>query len=125
MKRNADQIELTGISADGFHGVLAIEQTHGQRFCVDVVLELDLSPAARSDDLALTVDYDQVASSVTNRITGEPYRLIETLADRIAADCLEYTAVTAVQVTVHKPLAPVAAQVANVAVSVRRERARP
>jgi dihydroneopterin aldolase len=122
MQSRVDRILLTGITASGFHGVLAAEQSHGQEFRVDLALELPLLPAATADDLALTVDYDQLATAVTERITGVPVKLIETLAERIALDCLEIPAVAAVEVTLHKPSAPVAARVVDVAVAIRREK---
>ena len=45
-----DQIAVRGISAIGYHGVLEHERREGQRFVVDVVVALDLRPAAGSDD---------------------------------------------------------------------------
>jgi dihydroneopterin aldolase len=50
-----DRITLTGLRARGRHGVYDFERERGQDFVVDVVLELDLGPAARSDDMADTV----------------------------------------------------------------------
>ena len=122
---SADRIELQGLSATGYHGVLEEERRDGQLFVVDLVLELDLGPAARRDDLALTVDYAHVAGVALSRVTGPPVRLIETLAESIAADVLSDDAVDAVEVTVHKPHAPIGHLVGDVRVRVRRERGTP
>lgn len=122
---SADRIELQGLSATGYHGVLEEERRDGQLFVVDLVLELDLGPAARRDDLALTVDYARVAGAALSRVTGPPVRLIETLAESIAADVLSDDAVDAVEVTVHKPHAPIGHLVGDVRVRVRRERGTP
>jgi dihydroneopterin aldolase / 2-amino-4-hydroxy-6-hydroxymethyldihydropteridine diphosphokinase len=120
-----DQIVLRGISATGFHGVLDFERRDGQEFVVDVVMDVDLSHAGASDDLADTVNYAEVAADVVGHITGEPLDLIEALAERIAASVLTRHLVEAVEVTVHKPEAPVGHPFTDVQVKVRRERETP
>ena len=122
MSETSDRISLTGITAEGRHGVLPLEKRHGQVFSVDVSLVVDLEPAGQADDLEFTVDYDQVARAVVARLTGEPVELIETLAVRIAEDCLANPIVQAVHVTVHKAAAPVSVRVGDVAVTVFRDR---
>lgn len=117
-----DRIAITGIQAFGHHGVLPHEREFGQRFVVDVVLELSLAAAGRSDDLADTVDYGALSGDVAAIVAGEPADLIETVAERIAAQALVDERVQAVEVTVHKPAAPVPVVAAEVAVTVRRER---
>lgn len=119
---NHDEIRLTGIEAFGFHGVLESERSQGQTFFVDVALSLDLAAAGKSDDLAATVDYSDVAQRIHDLITGPAFDLIETLAERIAELCLSYSLVREVEVTVHKPSAPIAVAFKNVAVVVRRGR---
>jgi len=115
-----DRIELRGVRARGRHGVLPAERELGQEFRVDVSLELDLGPAASTDDLRRTVHYGLLAEAVAARVAGEPYALIEALAGRIADDCLADPLVGAVEVTVHKPAAPIAVPFDDVSVRVRR-----
>ena len=79
----------------------------GQEFVVDAVLWLDTAPAAATDDLELTADYGAMADRLAAIVAGEPVALIETLADRLAAACLADAAVREVEITVHKPHAPV------------------
>jgi dihydroneopterin aldolase len=117
-----DRIELRGVAARGFHGVFDHERRDGQTFVVDVVLGVDTRPAAASDDLALTVDYGAVGADVVAAIEGEPLDLIEALAQRIADACLARDGVQAVEVTVHKPEAPVGVPFADVAVVISRTR---
>jgi dihydroneopterin aldolase / 2-amino-4-hydroxy-6-hydroxymethyldihydropteridine diphosphokinase len=117
-----DRIVLEGVSARGHHGVLAWEKQQGQRFVVDLTLEVDLSRPGESDDLAHTVNYAQVAADVVAIIGGEPLDLIEAVAHRIALAALAYPLVEAVEVTVHKPEAPVGVPFTDVSVRVRRER---
>lgn len=120
-----DRIVLQGISARGFHGVLDAEKIEGQDFVVDVALEVDLRRAGRSDLLLHTVSYAEVASDVVALITGPSLDLIETLADRIAAAALRRPLVQAVEVTVHKPQAPVGVPFGDVRVVVVRQRDEP
>lgn len=117
-----DRITLTGITAVGHHGVFEHERRDGQPFTVDVVLHLDLRAAADSDNLANTADYADVADRVLGVITGAPYNLIETVAERIARSILGSCDAAAVEVTVHKPQAPLAVAFADVAVTIFRER---
>lgn len=117
-----DKITLTGITAVGHHGVFEHERRDGQPFVVDVVLYLDLRPAGKSDDLTGTAHYGELAEQVTELITGEPLNLIEALAERIASSILSSFAVDAVEVTVHKPKAPIEVPFGDVAVSIYRER---
>ncbi len=119
----SDQIRLTGLTARGRHGVYDFEREQGQDFVVDVVLALDLGPAAASDDVADTVHYGELADQLVEIITGEPVNLIETLAERLAGACLADPRVAAATVTVHKPQAPIAHAFADVAVTLTRGRA--
>jgi dihydroneopterin aldolase len=118
----SDRIVLRGLRVRGFHGVLPAERRDGQLFGVDVVLEVDVSAAADADDLALTVDYGTVARQVERIVAGDPVDLLETLATRIAAVCLAHRGVTAAEVTVHKPSAPIGVPFDDIAVTVRRTR---
>ena len=117
-----DRISLTGITAFGHHGVFDSERQQGQRFIVDVTCILDLSSAASSDDLGKTIDYGVLAQAVFADIERDPLNLIEALADRIAITCLRYDTIQCVEVTVHKPQAPMPVDVADVAVTLTRSR---
>ena len=116
----SDRIALRGVRAHGRHGVLPEERENGQEFVVDAVLKLDTRMAAASDDLADTVDYGSLAQRLADVVTGEPCDLIETLAHRLAEVCLADPRVFEVEVTVHKPQAPIAVPFDDVAVTVVR-----
>jgi dihydroneopterin aldolase len=117
-----DTITLTGLRVHGHHGVLAHERRDGQEFVIDAVLLLDTRPAARSDDLADTVDYGSLAGALAEIVAGEPVDLIETLAARLVDACLIDERVNEAQVTVHKPSAPIPLTFGDVAVTIRRTR---
>lgn len=106
-------ITLTGLRARGFHGVLPEERRQGQEFVVDA--ELEVHRAGGDDDLATTVDYGSLAEALTEDIETEPVNLIETLAERLLATCLDAGAARAT-VTVHKPAAPIDVPFSDVAV---------
>lgn len=118
----SDRIVLTGLRARGRHGVLPAERELGQEFVVDVVLRLDVRPAASGDDLLRTVDYGALADRLVAVVEGDPVNLIETLAERLAAVCLDPPQVHEVEVTVHKPSAPVPHPFADIAVTIQRSR---
>ena len=115
-----DRIALRGLRVFGRHGVLEHERRDGQDFLVDVVLDVDTRAAAASDDLADTVDYGTLADALAAVVGGEPVDLIETPADRLAKVCLADERVISVEVTVHKPAAPIAHAFSDVTVTVVR-----
>lgn len=117
-----DVLALRGIRARGYHGVLPEERRDGQVFVVDAVLHLDTRAAAASDQLAQTIDYADLAHQLVAIVGGDPVNLIETLAERLAACCLHSAEVHRVEVTVHKPDAPLGCDVDDVSVTVVRER---
>ncbi len=117
-----DRISLRGLRAFGRHGVLPSERANGQEFIVDVVLWLDTRPAAAADDLSLTVDYGHLADRLAEITAGQPVALIETLAERLAAECLSDQRVSQAEVTVHKPDAPVRPPLRDVTVTIVRRR---
>ena len=120
---SADRITLTGLRVFGWHGVLAHERAHGQVFVLDVVAWLDLRAAAESDALEHTVHYGEMAECAAAIVGGEPYSLIEALAGRVGDELLQHWPLDAVEITVHKPAAPIPLDFADVAVTVLRHRA--
>lgn len=119
-----DTITLTGVHANGTHGVLTFEHERPQTFVVDVTLHLDLAAAGQSDDLNDTIDYGRVAKDIVAVIEGPHVDLIERLAQRIADKILaDAPAVASIDVTVHKPHAPIVVAFADVSVSISRVRA--
>jgi len=117
---SSDRIRLSGLRVRGHHGVLPAERRDGQDFVVDVALELDLRPAAASDDLAATVDYGALAERLAAVVAGEPVDLLEALAGRLADVCLQSPLVRSAEVTVHKPQAPIGVRFGDVSVTVIR-----
>jgi dihydroneopterin aldolase len=119
---DSDRITLTGLRVHGRHGVHEHERAHGQEFVVDATVWLDLGAAAATDQLSATLDYGVLAQRAAQIVGGAPCNLIETVAARIATDVLTDHRVQAVEVTVHKPAAPLPLPYTDVAVTTRRSR---
>jgi dihydroneopterin aldolase len=117
-----DEIRLTGLTVFGRHGVFEHERENGQEFVIDLRLRLGLADAAASDDVVDTVHYGELAEQVAAVVAGEPVNLIETLAQRIADVVLADPKVQHVDVTVHKPHAPIPLTFSDVSVAISRSR---
>ena len=117
-----DHLTLTGLRAFGHHGVFAEERENGQEFVLDVAVWLDFRGASEGDDLDQTVHYGVLAEQIVAAVERDPVDLIETLAERIASLVLENRSANAVQVTVHKPSAPITVPFADVSVTITRVR---
>ena len=120
-----DRIVLRGLRVRGHHGVFEHERREGQDFLVDLVVWLDFAAATASDDLADTLHYGELAERVAAIVAGPPVNLIEVVAGRVADEVLTDARVQAVEVTVHKPQAPIPQDFADVAVVVHRTRPGP
>ena len=123
MSDMSDHVFVTGLALHAYHGVMQHEADVGQTFTLDLVLDIDLSEASRSDKITHTVGYDQVVNVAAQVFRAQRYRLIEAAAGAVADAVLErFAQVTAVRVTVHKPHAPIAATFADVGVTLTRTR---
>lgn len=118
-----DTVFVTGLALHAYHGVMQHEAKVGQTFQLDLVLDIDLTEASRSDKLAHTVGYDQVVDVASAAFCGRRYRLVEAAAGAVAEGVLDrFPTVLSVRVTVHKPHAPIAATFADVGVTITRAR---
>ena len=120
--RPDDRLSLRGLRGRGHHGVFEHERRDGQEFVVDVELGLDTRAAAVGDDLAATVHYGELAERLHAAMTSDPVDLIETLAQRLAEVCLAESPVVWVEVTVHKPHAPITVPFDDVCLTIHRSR---
>lgn len=117
-----DEITLTGLRANAFHGVLEEERRAGQVFIIDVTVYLSLERAASTDDLDETIHYGELAGKVVAAVESDPVDLIETVAERVADVVLAHRRAVLTKVTVHKPGAPIAVPFEDVAVTITRGR---
>ena len=118
----SDQIEICGLEVFGYHGVYESEQATGQRFRLDILLDVDMHIPARTDELRDALDYARVVDDVAHLVRATRYRLLEALASRIADHLLDFPRVAAAAVRVTKPDVELNESVREVAVTVRRAR---
>jgi 7,8-dihydroneopterin aldolase/epimerase/oxygenase len=118
----SDRITLRGMRFMGRHGVTPDERAEPQPFEVDLVLDLDLSRAATSDDLADTVDYGAAFLVARRIVEGRSFHLLEALAGAIADAVLAAFPVQEVEARVRKPKAPLPGAFETVEVRLRRGR---
>lgn len=119
----ADRIELTGLECFGYHGVFAEEKRTGQPFIVDITCWLNFAEAAADDDLTKTINYAELAEVAAEVVEGPARDLIETVATDVAnAAMRRFEELYAVEVTIHKPNAPIPRTFGDVAVVARRSR---
>jgi dihydroneopterin aldolase len=118
-----DQVFVSGLALHAYHGVMQHEAKVGQTFNIDLVLDLDLAEASRTDKLAHTVGYDQVVDVASKAFCARRYRLVEAAAGAVAEAVLgRFPQVETVRVTIHKPHAPIAATFQDVGVAIVRTR---
>ncbi|WP_419842295.1 dihydroneopterin aldolase [Candidatus Poriferisodalis sp.] len=115
-----DRIELRDLRAVCVIGALAHERTAPQPLRIDVDLYADLAEAGASDDLRATVDYGAACDLIMTLCSQTQPRLLERLAELIAAALCRIDAVTAATVTVAKLRPPVAADLGTSAVRITR-----
>ena len=113
-------IELQGIELHGFHGVLDDERRDGQRFLVDLELDLADDTAAASDDIEDAVDYRDVVETIVAVSNGRAYHLLEAFAAAIADALVARFPLTRARVRVRKPDVELARPLDHAAVIVER-----
>jgi 7,8-dihydroneopterin aldolase/epimerase/oxygenase len=119
----SDSVFVTGLVLHAHHGVGDDEGRIGQQFVVDLVLDVDLAAAARSDKLADTVNYGELIEVASHAFRAKRYRLVEAAAGAVADAVLAaFPRISRLQVTVHKPHAPIAAVFGDVGVTLVRLR---
>ncbi|MEU8897687.1 dihydroneopterin aldolase [Nocardia sp. NPDC048505] len=120
---STDRIELRGLRVFAHHGVFDFERRDGQEFVVDLTLWTDFAAAAKSDDIADTVHYGELAERAVRIVQGTPRNLIETVVTELADDVMTDPRVTRCEVVLHKPSAPIPHAFADVRVVTTRSRA--
>ena len=118
-----DRIFLRGLTAECVIGFIDWERRVKQTVVVDLEMPVDCARASASDEVADTVDYKRVAKRVLAYIEASEFKLVETLAQRLAVLLLEEFALDWVRLSVNKPGAIRNSR--DVGVSIERRRADP
>jgi 7,8-dihydroneopterin aldolase/epimerase/oxygenase len=96
-----DILDIKGLSINTRIGVHAWEQRILQRLLVDISIRVDIS--ACNDELGNTIDYDNLCQQVTQHVESNTFKLIETVANTIAALIINEFKIAEVTVSVSKP----------------------
>jgi 7,8-dihydroneopterin aldolase/epimerase/oxygenase len=119
----SDAIFVNGLVLHAYHGVMPHEGKVGQPFVLDLVLDIDLTEASRTDKLRHTVSYELLVRTVSEAFCARRYRLVEAAAGAVADAVLErYPLLRGIRITVRKPHAPIAATFEDVGVTITRAR---
>lgn len=117
-----DKITLKSMQFYAYHGVYEVEREIGQFFEVDVELFGDLREAAKTDDLANTVDYGSVYETVKHAITNYKFKLLESAAQNIADEVLDKFPIAKICVRVRKKTVPILGYLDYVEAEITRDR---
>jgi 7,8-dihydroneopterin aldolase/epimerase/oxygenase len=119
----SDAIFVNGLVLHAYHGVMPHEGKVGQPFVLDIVLDIDLTEASRTDKLRHTVSYELLVRTVSEAFCARRYRLVEAAAGAVADAVLDrYPPLRSIRITVRKPHAPIAATFDDVGVTITRAR---
>jgi dihydroneopterin aldolase len=119
----SDEIFVNGLVLHAYHGVMPHEGKVGQPFVLDLVLDIDLSEASRTDQLKHTVSYELLVRTASEAFCARRYRLVEAAGGAVADAVLaRYPQVRRIRITVRKPHAPIAATFDDVGVTITRAR---
>ncbi|MFM7647444.1 MAG: dihydroneopterin aldolase [Cyanobium sp.] len=102
-----DCILVRGLRLWAHVGVLAFEREQGQWFELDLELGVDLGPAARSDQLADTLDYSQLIAALQRQARAIRCLTLEHYSEQIFTLIAERWGGVPVQLELRKCAAPV------------------
>src|SRR5207302_1559737 len=117
-----DTIFINSIEFYAYHGASDEEQSVGHRYSVDVEMHRDTRKAGLSDDICDTVNYSAVGKRIVSIGTSEQFRLLEALAERLAAELLKEYPLDAVKIRVRKIRPPMNVIADSVGVEIERRR---
>jgi 7,8-dihydroneopterin aldolase/epimerase/oxygenase len=118
-----DIIRLKNMTFYAHHGYYEAERELGQKFEVDIELHCDLSSATESDDLKQTVDYQAIYKIAKDTFENYKFKLIETVAQKIASRILQLSGISDVRIRVRKPNVPLNGLLDYVEIEIFREKA--
>ncbi|WP_058305673.1 dihydroneopterin aldolase [Gracilibacillus massiliensis] len=118
-----DKIYLNQMAFYGFHGVFPEEKKLGQRFLVDLILEVDLKKAGETDDIYQSIDYGRVYQVTKQVVEGPSKNLVEAVAEALSIELFShFDLLTACTVKVIKPDPPIPGHYQSVAIEIYREK---
>jgi dihydroneopterin aldolase len=116
-----DRIRLNNLIFYAHHGFYEAERELGQKFEIDIEVECDLREPAREDDLKQTIDYRRIYQIAKETFENYKFKLIETVAEKIAREVLAISGIITVLIRVRKPHVPLNGLLDYVEVEIFRE----
>lgn len=118
-----DQLRIKDLEVYAYHGVFAAEKELGQRFVLDVLLDYDMTRAAKTADLSASIHYGELAQQLAKWCLESKEDLIETLAYQLVDKIFQtYDLVERVSLEVKKPWAPVPLPLDTCSVKLERQK---
>jgi len=118
---HSDRIFLRGLEVECIIGFIEWERRIKQTVVIDLELPVDCRHASQSDEVADTLDYKKVAKRVIGFVETSEFKLVETLAQRLALIVLGEFNLEWVRLSINKPGAIRGSR--DVGVSIERTRA--
>ena len=116
-----DKINIKNLEVFAKHGVLPGENVMGQKFLISAALYMDVRSAGRTDELTETLDYSELCCVIKAFVEDNTFRLIETVAERLAEKLLiENPQLKKIWLEIKKPWAPIAIPLEMVSVEIER-----
>ena len=117
-----DKIKINNLEIYCNHGVFPEENVLGQKFLVSAVLYTDTRPAGLSDDLTKSIHYGDMCNFIEKFMKNHTFKLIETVAERLATALLTETKnLEKIELEIKKPWAPILLPIEYVSVRIERE----
>lgn len=116
-----DKIKIQNLEVFAKHGVFMEETILGQKFLVNAILHTDMRVAGKTDAITDATNYGEVCHFITDFMTGHTFKLIESVAERLAeAILLQFPLIREVEIEIKKPWAPIGLPLEYVSVEVTR-----
>lgn len=116
------KVILEGLEFHAYHGVYAHERSSGNKFEVDVVVETEIGDSAFHDNLAGTINYEDIYAVVKSEME-KPSKLLERVGHSIAEKILNsFPGSISVQINISKFNPPIGGVCRKAAVTISKKR---
>lgn len=116
-----DHIRLKNLIFYAHHGFYEAERELGQKFEIDIEVACDLRSPALVDNLKETIDYRKIYQIAKETFENYKFKLIETVAEKIASQVLKMPGIDTILIRVRKPHVPLNGLLDYVEVEIFRE----
>ncbi len=116
------KISLEGLEFFAYHGFSQEEQKVGNRYGIDITIEVDFAKAAQQDKIDSTVDYHALYKVISKEM-AEPTKLLENIAERIVTAVFHhFSQVSFIEISVSKFNPPIGGICQRARIIMKRER---